>query len=301
MEKFAGYGFNKSHSAAYALIAYQTAYLKAHYPVEFMAALLNSFLSSTDQVVKLINECREKNIEILPPDVNASGKDFTVVDGKIRFGLGAVKNVGETAIEGSSWMPRGTGSFFNPSSISAERVDTQKVNRRVLEQLIKCGAFRIALHATGAGAGRPGYGPGERPDRAAGPSVGPDQHVRPRCAPRRRPRRSPCPDVPDWDSRHHPAVRKGSPGLLYFRTSPGLLCRAAGLPLHCRHPAGEGETGRDRGRPVRHADVIKELTTKKGDRMAFLALEDKEGIVEVVAFSGSLCPSDVTCWQGMSL
>ena len=99
MEKFAGYGFNKSHSAAYALIAYQTAYLKAHYPLEYMAALLNSFLSNTDNLVKLINECREKELNILPPDVNLSEWDFIVVGDRIRFGLGAVKNVGAAAVE----------------------------------------------------------------------------------------------------------------------------------------------------------------------------------------------------------
>ena len=133
-----------ANAAAYALVAYQTAYLKAHYPVEYMAALLNSFLSNTDQVVKLINECREKNLELLPPDVNASDKDFTVVEGKIRFGLGAVKNVGEAAIEGIIRSREEQGPFQSFYDF-VERVDTKKVTRRVLEQLVKCGAF-AALH-----------------------------------------------------------------------------------------------------------------------------------------------------------
>src|SRR6202000_438755 len=98
MEKFAGYGFNKSHSAAYALLAYQTAYLKTHYPVEFMAALLSSVSSSTDDVVKYINECREMGIAVEPPDVNVSDWSFTPHGEAIRFGLGAVKNVGHNAI-----------------------------------------------------------------------------------------------------------------------------------------------------------------------------------------------------------
>jgi DNA polymerase-3 subunit alpha len=99
MAKFAGYGFNKSHSAAYALIAYQTAYLKAHYPAQFMAALLSCDMNNTDKVVIYINECKEHEIEVLPPDINESDKDFTVVEDRIRFGLAAVKNVGEAALD----------------------------------------------------------------------------------------------------------------------------------------------------------------------------------------------------------
>jgi len=99
IEKFGGYGFNKSHSAAYALIAYQTAYLKAHFPVEMLAALLTSAMHSTDGVVKYIAECRHQGIDVLPPDINTSETTFTVQDGKIRFGLVAVKNVGEGVIE----------------------------------------------------------------------------------------------------------------------------------------------------------------------------------------------------------
>ena len=140
MEKFAGYGFNKSHSAAYALIAYQTAYLKAHYPLEYMAALMNSFLSNSDSLVKLLNECREKELEILPPDVNLSTWDFTVVGDSIRFGLGAVKNVGAAAVE-SIIEARADGGPFSSLYEFSERVDLQRVNRRVVESLIKCGAF----------------------------------------------------------------------------------------------------------------------------------------------------------------
>ena len=99
MEQFAGYGFNKSHSAAYALLAYQTAYLKTHYPVEFMAALLTSQMGNTDNVVKYINECREIEIPVEPPNINVSDAYFTPHDNAIRFGLAAVKNVGRNAIE----------------------------------------------------------------------------------------------------------------------------------------------------------------------------------------------------------
>ncbi len=140
MEKFAEYGFNKSHSAAYALIAYQTAYLKAHYPVEFMASLLTSEAQNPDKIVKYIGECREMGIEILPPDINESHKDFTVVGGKIRFGLAAVKNVGEAAIDIIIGERENGGKFKNLFDF-CKRVDLRKVNRRVIESLVKCGAF----------------------------------------------------------------------------------------------------------------------------------------------------------------
>ena len=118
MAKFAEYGFNKSHSAAYALIAYQTAYLKSHYPVEFMAASLTSEAQNADKIVKYIAECREMGIEILPPDINESDKNFTVVGDQIRFGLAAVKNVGDAAID-VILAERETEGTFDPCTISA--------------------------------------------------------------------------------------------------------------------------------------------------------------------------------------
>ena len=140
IEKFGGYGFNKSHSAAYALIAYQTAYLKAHYPVQFMAALLTLDMGNQDKTIKNIAECRGMGIEILPPDVNESRADFSVVEGKIRFGLAAVKNVGLKAVELVIEERDGNG-WFRDLFDFCERVDGAKVNRRVLEGLIQCGAF----------------------------------------------------------------------------------------------------------------------------------------------------------------
>jgi len=140
IEKFGGYGFNKSHSAAYALIAYQTAYLKAHFPVEFMAALLTSEIDTIDGVVKFINECRTHTIEVLPPDVNESSTMFTAVNDRIRFGLAAVKNVGEAAVE-LIIQEREENGKFNSIFDFCERVDLTKVNKRVLESLIRCGAL----------------------------------------------------------------------------------------------------------------------------------------------------------------
>ncbi|GAB6062324.1 DNA polymerase III subunit alpha [Deferrisoma palaeochoriense] len=140
MAKFAEYGFNKSHSAAYALVAYQTAYLKAHHPVAFMAALLTNDRANTDKVVKDIAECREMGIRVLPPDVNESDLHFTVVGDAIRFGLAAVKNVGEAAIENVLEERRKDGPFRGLRDF-CRRVDLQKVNRKVIESLIRCGAF----------------------------------------------------------------------------------------------------------------------------------------------------------------
>ncbi len=140
IEKFGGYGFNKSHSAAYALIAYQTAYLKAHFPVEFMAALLTSEIDTIDGVVKFINECRSHGIEVLPPDINESSTTFTAIDGRIRFGLAAVKNVGEAAVELIIKEREESGQFSSLFDF-CQRVDLTKVNKRVLESLIRCGAL----------------------------------------------------------------------------------------------------------------------------------------------------------------
>ncbi len=140
MEQFAGYGFNKSHSAAYAYLAYVTAYLKAHYAVEFMSALLTSESGNTDKVVKYINECREMGIQVLPPDVNHSDLNFTPTGSEIRFGLGAVKNVGQGAVE-AIVAARNEGGPFRTIFDFCERVSLNAVNRRVVESLIKAGAM----------------------------------------------------------------------------------------------------------------------------------------------------------------
>lgn len=282
MEKFAGYGFNKSHSAAYALIAYQTAYLKAHYPVEFMAALLNSFLSNSDQVVRLISQCREKNIVIMPPDVNASSKDFTVIEGKIRFGLGAVKNVGETAIE-SILNARDQKGPFRSIHDFCQRVDTQKVNRRVLEQLIKCGAFDT-IHD----------------NRAQVLAAADDAVEKAQVAQRDRQsgqmnmfeflrnRKGTVPALPlaePWDNRTTLQFEKEALGF-YISGHPLDFYAEQIASLSTTDTQGIAEK-REGAEVVLCGmiTILKELTTKRGDRMAFLSLEDKEGILEVVAFS----------------
>jgi DNA polymerase-3 subunit alpha len=144
MEQFAGYGFNKSHSAAYALLAYQTAYLKTHYPVEFMAALLTSEISKPENVVKYIKECREMEIPVEPPDVLYSDADFTPHGSAIRFGLTAIKNVGRNAIDSILAARRELeeqGKKFSSFWEFCEKVDLRLMNKRVLESLIKAGAL----------------------------------------------------------------------------------------------------------------------------------------------------------------
>ena len=141
MDKFAGYGFNKSHAAAYALLAYQTAYLKTHYPVEFMAALLTSETSKPESVVKYIGECREMGIRVEPPDVQVSGAKFTPHGEAIRFGLEAVKNVGGNAIESILKARAEAGGRFKSFWEFCEKVDLHVMNKRVIESLIKAGAL----------------------------------------------------------------------------------------------------------------------------------------------------------------
>ncbi len=141
MEKFAGYGFNKSHSAAYALLSYQTAWLKAHYPAEFMAAGLSADMDNTDKVVGLIEDCHEQGVKVLPPDINQSIYQFSVPDEKsVLYGLGALKGVGEAALDGIIVERDANGKFADLYDF-CRRSDTRKVNRRVMEALIKSGAM----------------------------------------------------------------------------------------------------------------------------------------------------------------
>lgn len=140
MAHFADYGFNKSHSAAYALVAYQTAYLKANYPQEFMAALLSSVMGTNEKIGSYIETCRQMGIDVLPPDINASQSSFSVDGNGIRFGLAAVKNVGENAIQNMVVTRDANGKFESLVDLCT-KVDMRLINKRVIESLIKCGAF----------------------------------------------------------------------------------------------------------------------------------------------------------------
>jgi len=140
MMDFASYAFNKSHAAAYAVITYRTAWLKTYYPIEYMAALLNSFLSSSDKISQYIHECREMGIEVLPPDINESEAKFSVTNGKIRFGMAAIKNVGE-AVVASAVDERKQGGVFHNFREFCERMHNKDMNKRCLESFIKSGAM----------------------------------------------------------------------------------------------------------------------------------------------------------------
>jgi len=148
LEKFAGYGFNKSHSAAYGLICYQTAYLKANYPIEFMSGLLSNEINNTDKIAVLVAECQRMHLKILPPDINRSSLKFTP-EGKqqaIRFGLAAIKNVGKQAMS-SAIQERSRGGVFRCLEDFCGRMDPRTVSRKVLESLVKCGAFDCFGHS----------------------------------------------------------------------------------------------------------------------------------------------------------
>src|SRR5438045_8140122 len=140
MEQSQDYSFNKAHSACYALIAYRTAWLRANHPCEYMAALISSVMNTKDRVPLYVNACHEIGIEVLPPDVNESQVDFAVVGGKIRFGLNAVKGVGELACRTIVRAREEEGPFESIWDF-VERVDTSVVNKRALESLVKCGAL----------------------------------------------------------------------------------------------------------------------------------------------------------------
>ena len=284
MHKFAEYGFNKSHSAAYALIAYQTAYLKAHYPVEFMAALLTCDMDSTDKVVKNISDCRGQGIEVLPPDINSSGLSFTVVGTSMRFGLGAVKNVGSGAIEAILEM-RTEGPFKSLYDF-CERVDLRRVNKRVIESLIKCGAF----DSTGAtrSAQMEGletassYGQKIQEEKASAQVslFGTEEVSRGNGNGGMK-----LPNTPEWHDKEKLAFEKEALGFLI-----------TGHPLDRYIDDVKRLSNTDIASMVEMADgsevricgivsAFKEITTKKGDRMGFVTIEDLTGSVEITVFS----------------
>ncbi len=140
MAEFAKYAFNKSHAAAYAVVSYRTAYLKAYYPAEFMAATLNSYLGNLDKIPLYIDECKNLNVDILKPDINESKTRFTVVDNKIRFGLGSIKNVGVAVVD-SIVQERENNGPFSSFADFCERMSNESVNKKCIESLIKAGAF----------------------------------------------------------------------------------------------------------------------------------------------------------------
>ncbi len=282
MEKFGGYGFNKSHSAAYALIAFQTAYLKAHFPVEFMAALLTSEMQSIDGVVKYIAECKTHQIDILPPDINASGIEFSVEDGKIRFGMVAVKNVGEGPITGII-EAREEGAFASLFDF-CERVDLKKINKRVLESLIKCGAF----DSTGEQRSRmfaaidEAVEYGQRIQREkADPQMSLFDVVKTGKPSINQPS---IPQIAEWEEKQRLAYEKESLG---FFLSGHPLERFEKIIAKYTNATSTTILEVKDGAQIRIGGIIssmRTLRTKKGDMMAFVAIEDMQGTVEVIVF-----------------
>ena len=286
MEKFAGYGFNKSHSAAYAMIAYQTAWLKAHYPVPFMASLLSNELGNTDGVVKFINECKARDIQILPPDINYSKMDFTIEGESIRFGLASVKNVGSGAIE-AIVQEREKNGLYSSFEDFCSRVDLKKINKRMLEGLIKCGAFDSLGHRRSQLIAvldiALDFGQSKKKERLSGQMSLFDFMAK--AAPEKPPESALIlPDIPEWPEFERLANEKNSLGF-YISGHPldpyrDDLSRMAGA--HTGNVSGMMD-----GSQIGLAGIIrtqKEITTKKGDRMAFLTIEDLHGSIEAVCF-----------------
>jgi DNA polymerase-3 subunit alpha len=286
MEYFAGYGFNKSHSTTYAWVAYQTAYLKANYPAQFMAALLTIEAANTDKLAMYLGECRELGVTILPPDINSSQMSFTVVDDGVRFGLCAVKNVGEGAILSILAVREQLGRIESLFTL-CEHVDLRLVNKRVFESLIKAGA----MDSLSAGGGSVGarrarlfaavdkaleHGGRHQRDRDKGQSLlfgGADEGVSAEV---------PLPDAPPWTEAQQLAFEKEALG--FYMSGHPLERFAQELKIFGARRVAELAAS--------EADVwvggivsgLRPLKTKKGDRMAVFMLDDIDGSVEVVVF-----------------
>ena len=286
MEQAQDYSFNKSHAACYALIAYRTAWLKAHHPKEYMAALISSVMNTKDKVPFYVNACHDLAIDVLPPDVNTSMIDFAVVEGKIRFGLNAVKNVGESACR-AIVRAREEGGQFTSIWDFTERVDPQYVNKRALESLVKCGGLdsteaprRGMLEVLEQALA---WGQKQQSDKLLGQGSIFDLGE----------------PTGDAAPRHHPAIPAGEE----FDKNDLLKLEKETLGLYVsEHPLtairdqlrrktdcmlNELERRRD-GEIVVVGGIVsslKQLTTKKGEPMVFAGLEDVTGSCEVVAFN----------------
>ena len=279
METFGRYGFNKSHSAAYALLAYQTAYLKTHYAIEFMGALLTSEAQNADKIVKYLAECREMGIEILPPDINESYKNFGVMGNQIRFGLTAVKNVGDAAIEAILSEREERGKFQSLFDF-CKRVDLRKVNRRVIESLIKCGAFDFS-----------------KAYRSQMLTLLDDVLEHSQSAQRKKGEAQLnmlMPILKETEERY-PEIDEFSESQLIVFEKETIGFYISRHPLACYQEEITKFTHEDtttlsrlqNGSEVKICGLpssLKEIVTKKGDRMAFLTVEDMKGFVEVILF-----------------
>ncbi|MDH5384888.1 MAG: DNA polymerase III subunit alpha [Candidatus Aminicenantes bacterium] len=288
VKNFAGYGFNKSHSAAYAFLAFHTAYLKAHYPVHFLAALLTSEAErgATSQVVKYINECKEMGIKVLPPDINESDFNFTFSKGNIRFGLSAIKNVGEGAIRALIKAREKRGRFKSPFDIFGE-ADPKTLNRKVIESLIKAGA----LDSLGWKRSQMFHLVDELIDFA---------HDIQRINSSRQSllfgwSQIETPQIPhevqemrEWDEPLFLSYEKDALG--FYITGHPLTQYGKQLTSLVSHSISQLDDEKDFNNEIKVAGIIssvKPLKTKKDERMATFILEDLSGRIEVVVFPDS--------------
>jgi DNA polymerase-3 subunit alpha len=279
-----GIAVHNSHAGAYALVAYQTAYFKANYPVEFMAALLTSEMGDTDKIVKYIEECRAMGLTVSPPDVNVSAVQFSVAGDMIRFGLAAIKNVGEAAMESILATRASEGAFKTLDDFCA-RVDLRLVNRRVIESLVKAGAFdslglpRAHLLAQTDAALEGGQR--VQRDRLEGQASFFDALIPAADAPARR---EPAEIVTEWPDDQRLAYEKE---VLGFYISGHPLAQYAAVMESLGVTTSADLAARSHGARVTllgHVAALKETATKSGSRMAFVTLEDMAGTVEVTVF-----------------
>jgi DNA polymerase-3 subunit alpha len=290
IETFGRYGFNKSHSAAYSLLSYHTAWLKTHYPAEFMAALLSSVLDKTDDVVKYIGECRElprfvpkleASLEVLAPDVNQSGWKFTVTDAhQIRFGLGAVRGVGSSAVK-SVLEARASGGRFTSLFDFLERIDTRALNKRACEALIAAGALDAFGHRSQLLAGLDtAYGEvqARQAEKEAGQaSLFGDASLLPRTDP-------PLPNVPVWDEPERLAREKEALG---FFISGHPLDRYREV-VRAFEPVSSATLGTFPGQAVELACVVtsvaRQISRKDNSEWGKITVEDFQGTATILAF-----------------
>ena len=295
MEKFAGYGFNKSHSAAYALLSYQTAWLKAHFPAPFMAAVLSSDMDNTDKVVTLIEECRDMGLTVAPPDLNRSGFRFRAADeSTVIYGMGAVKGVGQGVIQAMVTEREASGDFKSLHDL-CRRLDGRRLNRRVLEALVRAGCMdsigpnRATLMATIA----PALKAAEQQSRnaavgqndmfglaepaadasSAGPTIEP---------------------LPEWEEDERLQAEKETLGL-YLTGHPitryeGELSRVvsgriSGLVANASPAEGSGRGGERRVVAAGLVMSMRVRNTQTGNRIAMLVLDDRTGRIEVTLFT----------------
>ena len=287
METFGKYGFNKSHSTAYAIISYQTAYLKAHYPAEFMAALLTSEKDNRDKIISHITSCREMGLNVLPPDINESLSDFSVVGEHIRFGLAAVKNVGVGAIESIITVREKDGRFLSIVDF-CERVDPRKINKRVIESLIKCGAFdstghkRCQLMACYDNIMEKAQR--LQRERSSGQSNFLEQFETSGSALSSGSVDFVPPDVPEWD--HNELLKNEKETIGFYITGHPLshFSDRLGLIVNADSSTLSRKTDRETVVLAGIVSNIREVTTRRKETMAYVTLEDLKGSISVIFF-----------------